>query len=666
MIKHFYIGGFEVSGIPYTYLKPDASLRIQQLLNSQKPSIETVPIDVPRFLSALLHATIPYAFHLQITLGVTRNLHLTRAPSLEELRSESPQSNISNDKDLNTNYQPNHSLKEIDEEPKDNSEIIDTIPQFRSIPNRIWHPNINGTPITSKGKLHKIIDDEYPGIKRNPQFPKLLAQAEQHIDLIEKLFGISQLQHGDITRLAREVGSKQYNANEYISGRHPGLYWLIKRCISKSEAQITILERYKENNGVYSVRDGKHRLATYYPAKALSQAPGNKRRLAQVKRYFEVLERLKDGGFFSDVARELGIWHETVSKWFHGKSRPFLVHLARRIPEEEPRAGYKWLARRMKPGRGFRPTDFFRVPVKISDWDQIKGVLDQLVLLDNTDMRKWHQRFGDIGKEEAFIYVLAMLVSDAGKPKTSVTSRGMDLRLSKAHTWSERIGEANSYYLGKLGIQAQKYEFPSSKVKNIYEWLSEKSPLLSWMMRSCLGLQSGESTSKNSIRANWIFKIPTEIRLRFLQGLNDGDGYAIVGSQRIGNACGVNKHVFKELLRTFNIESRYKEGSVEIIRVESIRRAVELPFFLHATGRQVKANKIVEMLQTRREQKRGVPEDVIKHAMDLHNEGKSYGELSEMIFDQYRLSYSPSTIYRFIKRKRKEAIKYSEKQHRNK
>ncbi len=35
---------------------------------------------------------------------------------------------------------------------------------------RIWHPHIRDTPITNAEELYHLINDQYPGITRNPQF----------------------------------------------------------------------------------------------------------------------------------------------------------------------------------------------------------------------------------------------------------------------------------------------------------------------------------------------------------------------------------------------------------------------------------------------------------------------------------------------------------------
>ena len=56
-----------------------------------------------------------------------------------------------------------------------------------SITVNFWQPCIGDIFIRDKEQLRFVIDNEYPGIKRNPQFHKLLDDAELHIGLVKKL-----------------------------------------------------------------------------------------------------------------------------------------------------------------------------------------------------------------------------------------------------------------------------------------------------------------------------------------------------------------------------------------------------------------------------------------------------------------------------------------------
>ena len=73
---------------------------------------------------------------------------------------------------------------------------------------------------------------------------------------------------------------------------------------------------------------------------------------------------------------------------------------------------------------------------------------------------------------------------------------------------------------------------------------------------------------------------PRRIRIKFVQGLNDGDGWASVKDQTIGNACEPNIAFVKQLFLTFNIESTDDGRRVRIHKQDSLIRAAQLPFFL--------------------------------------------------------------------------------------
>jgi hypothetical protein len=143
--------------------------------------------------------------------------------------------------------------------------------------------------------------------------------------------------------------------------------------------------------------------------------------------YFKCLELLKDGGLLGDVAKKLHVDSHQVRGWFRNDKRPYLVKLASQIPRKGPGLANKWLPTKVKPGHGFQPEHFVRVPAMVTDWRQIRRVMRQLVPLTNARMRRWRVRFGDSGQECSFAYLLGMMVSDAGKREKGFTSTGLQL-----------------------------------------------------------------------------------------------------------------------------------------------------------------------------------------------------------------------------------------------
>lgn len=152
---------------------------------------------------------------------------------------------------------------------------------------------------------------------------------------------------------------------------------------------------------------------------------------------------------------------------------------------------------------------------------------------------------------------------------------------------SGRVGNATCHYLGRLGVRAKRGKDASSNKgdKSRYFWYSERSPLIKWINRACLGLNPRHNTTNQAIMANWLLDAPRSIQIKFLQGLNDGDGYASVKAKALGNACAPNALLKKKILKCLGIYSKaYPEKQV-IVRNSSIIKATNLPFFLHAIER---------------------------------------------------------------------------------
>jgi hypothetical protein len=292
----------------------------------------------------------------------------------------------------------------------------------------------------------------------------------------------------------------------------------------------------------------------------------------------------------------------------------------------------------------FHPTQFIHVPTTITDWTQLPPVLEQLTPLTNEAMTEWKEHFGPIPQDQAFAYLLGNLVSDAGKITPHYTSTRLELNLSKNYDWSQQVGDAVCYYLGLLGIFAE-----AKPSKSRHRWRSQNSPLLTWIKHTCLGLTPQQLTTYTPIKAPWLLKAPRQIRIRFLQGLNDGDGHVLVGYQQLGNASEKNSIFLTKLLHTLKIRSWVNIRRVLIEHKESILKAVGLPFFLHAIERQEKANKLEKMIQNRtRHSRNPVPNQVGSYIWKLHTEGFSNGEIAEIIYNKFQICYHPKRIRKVI------------------
>jgi hypothetical protein len=464
-----------------------------------------------------------------------------------------------------------------------------------------WQPCINGSTISTKDQLREIINIEYSSLLLKQNFAKLMNEAERHIELIEEIKKKDQLERGDITHLAMKFNFSTQKVHKYLKyGTRPRLYWLLDKCCSKTVALQKIANIKSELNGIRTLEDAMDRLDSYYPFKSITLTKSFERRLNHSKKFFEVFQIMKNGGCYHDVARILNVSTHLVQGWLTKRHKPALINLACQIPEKQITSGNKWLPMKLEVGYAFNPTEFISVPLQIESWKQVQEVLDRVKPLQNNQTKIWENQFDKISKAEAFAYTLGLIVSDSRKETRFVSSR-LDLSLSKVYDWSEQVGKAFCYYLSRLGIKAKKAD--DNNPQN-HRWQSRMAPLLTWMKQTCLGLQKNQTTSKNPIKATWIFNAPHRIRLKIFQGITDGDGHASVKNQNLGIATSINRDFLQKLLKSFNIDSIYdKKGrSLVVVRNESILQAASLPFFLHAVGRQKNADKIEAMICTRRRQ----------------------------------------------------------------
>ena len=490
-------------------------------------------------------------------------------------------------------------------------------------PIHLWHPTIHTTPITTIPHLHKILEIEFPGLHRSPNYSQLLKDQ-------------THLQRGDRKRIGKELGITRQKFTAWAQdARKPRLYYELERMLSKTQANKRISQLHKENNGIFSTDDVIARLKTYYPAQELTTSPHHHKRFTHCTQYFQALNLLKDGGAYLDVARTLKVRHSQIMRWVDGR-RPDYIELTRHIPKQPPEPNHQWLPFTMEAN--FHPTNFINVPTTVETWTQIQHVIHQTQPLDTPQMHQWQHQFGPITQDEAFAYLLGIIVSDCGKSSITYSSHRIDLRLSKKYSWSKQMGEATCYYLGQIGIHAKQVGDRDSSAgpKTCYSWNSENTPLLQWIDKTCFGLETEQRTTYHLIKADWLLTAPTNIRIKFLQGFNDGDGSASIKDQTLSNTCGPNIPFLRKLLQTFDIGSTKDEHRIKIKRQICVLRAAKLPFFLHATDRQMNADKLAEMIRVRREENpRFIPQEVIAEVHQLNRQRLSKGKIAELIFDKF-------------------------------
>ncbi len=400
--------------------------------------------------------------------------------------------------------------------------------------NNLRYGEVNGEQVKTPERLKELLDGEYEGIKSRKDFPKLQEEALAHMEMVKQYEGMERITFGETSRIAKELGRNPETVRQWTKGENAGLYRFMEYATPKSEAAEKVRQLLEANNGVRSPEDVRARYDNYYFGEAERAAKFFPREEEKMKKYFELLERYSKGGIHLDIAKEVGLSDSGARAYLEG-AKPWQVSIASQIPVETPREGYKWLPK--IGGINAVRSDWIEVPEKVTDWKQVKELLEKTNTLNNEDMRRWAEKFEPWSKEESFMYLLGAYVSDSRVPSSSTTSIAFGMNLSKAYAWSKDFGEACCYCLGKIGIKAHRvsdkdaftsrietpYGLREIKGKSQYDWMSETSPLIRWMRNSCLGYDDTAKTYQK-VGAKWVLTAPDNLRRGFLQGFSDGDG----------------------------------------------------------------------------------------------------------------------------------------------
>jgi hypothetical protein len=364
-----------------------------------------------------------------------------------------------------------------------------------------------------------------------------------------------------------------------------------------------------------------------------------------------------------DIAKEAGLSDSGAREYLDG-GRPWLVRLAAQIPAEQLEEGYKWLPK--IAGRNAMRDDWIPVPEKITDHKQVMEVIKQLKPIENEDMQRWEKKYGHWTREENFMFLLGVTVSDSSVPSSSTSAIAMGMNLSKSYEWSKDFGDATCYYLGQLGIRANRVkDIPPavaqidtpSGVKEIhseaqFNWMSENSTLLRWMRRSCLGYDDTPKTYQSS-KTKWIMSTPENFRRAFLQGIADGDG----GVSKFGYYFTISTHsdhdMVEGLLSSFGIGTYRSRTYVRTNGFQSVKKVANTQPFRHAKSRMSNLEKTVRMIDARKRNIKSNPpaQDEILFMVKERANGKSFGAINEMLYDKHGYTLDTRTIRRLIKKR---------------
>jgi hypothetical protein len=136
-----------------------------------------------------------------------------------------------------------------------------------------------------------------------------------------------------------------------------------------------------------------------------------------------------------------------------------------------------------------------------------------------------------------------------------------------------------------------------------------------------------------------------------LQGLADGDGYASIRAFNAGIATKTNQRFICRLLESLDIHSDVQETKVRIRRHDDLKIAELLPLFKHAKTRQRNLMELGMIIDRLDDSHGKVPRVQVDIIMNLHAKRYTPGKIPLVLWRDYELARSPSSISGIIHRR---------------
>jgi hypothetical protein len=409
---------------------------------------------------------------------------------------------------------------------------------------------------------------------------------------------------------------------------------------------------------------------------AIRTDPKHRERLLEATRYLGVLRLVEAGYHPRDLETHFQFPENTIGHIIRRKQRPYLVRLAANLPALPPDRELRWVPTTVNSSNVL--DRYIQAPFKISHYKQLCQVIDNLVTPDNPDshlihqlrksgvthrlLNRWRQRFGRVDTSEdrhlAFGYLVGIALSDGSLVRVSPVTSLFRINLSTRYPWSAEMGDRIAYYLTSLGIPTRRGPDvpPEPRVPHgAHQWWSVASPLLAWIKSAVLGLKPNQNHTCTRARINWILHAPPFFKIRFLQGLFDGDGWALIGDNEIGIYSERNQEIIHRILQQLGIKA-IKTGTTKLrIRSnEGIKAATRLPIFLSARGRLEIARSLVLMNEAHHPGVLNQGQPLRRRILQLReSEGLSYGLIRFRIYGETGLVISHGVIARVIRQRLK-------------
>ena len=312
----------------------------------------------------------------------------------------------------------------------------------------------------------------------------------------------------------------------------------------------------------------------------------------QLRKFCKFIELHKQGIGVEDIASLIQVHRTTVAEWRDGTDRPYLIGVARTMLLSKHKIGWKALPLHLGSGGNVQDR-WILVPSTIQSDSDINELLQQISPLQESNMVAESLGLSVPDQQlriELFGYLIGICLGDAGKTSSSeqrFASMNLDLQLSMKHESNEKIGDLVRLAANLIGIRMTRIadKHPTGATRSskdptdAYRWSSERSPFLAWIVRHCLGLERGKTTSHEKVRMDWIFGMSSGFRKRFVQGLADSDG--TVRPYVVEITSTPNTEFVTSTLHSLGLSSAYsREENHSMLRsVVKNTEAARLPIF---------------------------------------------------------------------------------------
>src|SRR3989441_2166267 len=317
----------------------------------------------------------------------------------------------------------------------------------------------------------------------------------------------------------------------------------------------------------------------------------DERDILQYRRLAPVWRMRESGASFKAIANQLGEDTGKCCALVSGKNcRPYLAQMyLNREVLGKPRNGWKWILERTpKPTAPYPKV--VEVPEKINGYSDVTDFLAQFPPVPKSQPTleffgvdvEWVERH----KPELFGFLLAFLVGDAGKYYPEYENRGRHYNKAAMTTNMARTDSnfrvLKYVQLGLQSIGVRSHEIEAHQLPDRYEvvrWNSETSNLITWIIRTCLGLKPGERTTRVPIDMPWIDTCPRDFIVAFLQGLADSDGHVHKTRNYAEISSIPNSGFYWNLIEELDFHAKaYPLNNPKLVRMD-LETACNIPLF---------------------------------------------------------------------------------------